>query len=302
MLATQANAYPLLDKGTKTGDKKLQVFPDNFVDGLFWYVPTSVEPLVENGVPVSELHIGANELMFMFRGQASVSENLLGEVAKNLGVPRSNLKPIFYDENKMTACATSLFDADEVKWMVPQQLGNFMEIVPFGARTRNKELIPVLDEYFRGQGLACLYEYKFSGAYTAFKVHVELDLNRIYTRFQSEAHAEGIWWEVDLKAFMERLEREGYLKITQYQDTSVPDAKLDEKIRASFDDVMAKVISMVFTPTLRLHDEDIVGRGRPWSLRMDYRSQVENNHFVFDLESQGVQKRTSTIAIRLGLK
>jgi hypothetical protein len=296
-------AYPLIDKATKTGDNKLQVFPDNFVGGLYWYVPTSVEPLVENGKPMSELYVGSNELMFMFRGQASVSEELLNEVAQSLGVPRSNLKPIFYDENKMTACSTSMFEPNEVKWMVPQQLGNFMEIVPFGARTRNKELIPVLAEYFNGTGLACLYEYKFSGAYTAFKVHVELDLNRIYTRIQNEAHAEGLWWEVDLKSFMERLKREGLLTITQYQDsTTTSPTVIDEKIKASFDDVLTKVITMIFTPATKLHDEDMVGRGKPWSLRSDYRRQEENNHFVFDLESQAVQKRTSQIAIRLGLK
>lgn len=302
LITAQVFAYPLIDRATKTGNLKIQVFPDNLVGGLYWYVPTSIEPVVDNGSPMSELQVSANELMFMFRGQASVDEGLLNELAKNLGVPRTNLKPIFYNSNKISACVTDMFDPEEVKWMVPKQMGNYMEILPFGARTKNKELIPVLQDYFTGKGLGCVYEYEFSAAYTAYKVHVELDLNRIYSRFQSEAHAEGLWWEVDLKLFMERMLREGYMKITQYQDPTSPDTKLDEQIRAAFDDVIKRVVNMVFTPALKIHDENMVGRGRPWSLRMDYRHQEENNHFVFDLESQAVQKKASTIGVRLGLK
>lgn len=302
IVSIQANAYPLVDRATKTGNLKIQVFPDNLIGGLYWYVPTSVEPVLENGNPMSELYVNDSELMFMFRGQASVDENILNELANNLNVPRSNIKPIFYNTNKISACATDMFDADEVKWMVPKQMGNYMEILPFGARSKNKDIIPILADYFRGRGLGCVYEYEFSAAYTAYKVHVELDLNRIYTRFQEEAHAEGLWWEVDVKAFMERMQREGYMKITQYQDPTSPDTKLDEQIRAAFDDVLKKVVSIVFTPALKIHDENIVGRGRPWSLRVDYRRQEENNHFNFDLESQSVQKKTSTIGVRLGIR
>jgi len=302
LASTQGLAYPLIDRATQTGDLRIQVFPDNLVGGLYWYVPTSVEPVVENGTALSELYVNRNELLFMFRGQASVSEDILSALAKNLNVPRSNIKPIFYNSNKVAACATDLFEGEPVQWMIPKQMGNYMEILPFGVRTKNKELIPVLSDYFNGKGLACVYEYEFNAAYTAYKVHVELDLNRIYTRFQSHAHAEGLWWEADIKVLLERMVREGYLKITQYKDDNAPDTKLDEQIRAAFDDVLKRVVGMIFTPAIKIRDEEMVGRGRPWSLRADYRKQEENNHFTFDLESQGVQKKTSTISVRLGLK
>jgi hypothetical protein len=298
----QSFAYPLIDRATKTGELKIQVFPDNLVGGLFWYVPTSIEPVVDNGVPMSELYQSRDELLFMFPGQASVDESILSALAQNLGVPRSNLKPIFYNSNKMAVCATDLFDESDVKWMAPERMGNYMEILPFGLRTRNKELIPLFANYFSGKGLGCIYEYEFSAAYTAYKVHVELDLNRIYTRFQSQSHAEGLWWEADIKLLLERLRREGYLRVTQYQDPTASETKLDEQVRAAFDDIIKKVVTMIFTPAVKLQDGEMAGRGKPWSLRMDYRQQAENNHFAFDLESQSVQKKVSTIGVRLGLK
>lgn len=297
-----AFSYPLIDRATQTGALKVQVFPDNLINGVYWYVPTSIEPLVVNGEPLSELYSSHDELAFMFRGQASVDESTLSELAQNLGVPRSNLKPIFYNNNRVSACVTELFDEKEVRWMIPKQMGNYMEILPFGVRTKNRELIPLLTHYFNGKGLSCVYEYEFSAAYTSYKVHVEMDLNRIYTRFQSQAHAEGLWWEVDLKVLLEQMRREGLLKITQYQDTSSPETKLDEQIRAAFDDLLKKVIAMIFVPAIKIQDGEMVGRGRPWSLRVDYRRQSEYNHFVFDLESQAVQQKTSTIGVRLGLQ
>jgi len=302
LISANCFGYPLIDRATQTGEYRIQVFPDNFIGGLFWYVPTSIEPIVENGLPMSELSQTNDELLFLFRGQASVEESTLSALAQNLGVPRSNLKPIYYNSNKISACVMDLFDKDEVRWLVPQSMGNFMEILPFGIRTKNKDLIPILSRYFNGKGLTCLYEYEFNAVYTSFKVHVELDLNRIYTRFQNQAHAEGFWWEADIKILIEKLMREGYLKIVQYQDTSSSDSKLDEQVRAAFDDILKKVVGMIFIPTVKIQEGEIDGRGRPWSLRTDYRQKIENNHFTFDLESQSVQKKVSTIGVRLGLK
>lgn len=301
LLASQGFSYPLIDRATKTGSLKIQVFPDNLVGGVYWYVPTSIEPVIENGESMSELYQSHDELVFMFRGQASVDESILSELAQNLGVPRANLKPIFYNTNKVSACVTDLFEEGEVRWMVPKQMGNYMEILPFGVRTKNRDLIPLLENYFKGKGLACVYEYEFNAAYTSYKVHVDLDLNRIYTRFQSQAHAEGLWWEVDIKVLLEQMRREGLLKIVQYQDTSAPETKLDEQVRAAFDDILKKVVTMIFVPAIKIQDGEMVGRGRPWSLRLDYRKQEEYNHFTFDLESQAVQKKISTIGVRLGL-
>lgn len=298
----QGFTYPLIDRATKTGELKLQVFPDNLVGGLYWYVPTSIEPIVNNGSPMSELYQTKDELLFMFRGQASVDESILSTLANNLGVPRSNLKPIFYNSNKLSACAMDLFDEGDIKWMAPKQMGNYMEILPFGVRTRNKEMIPILSNYFNGKGLGCVYDYEFSAAYTAYKVKVVMNLNRIYTRFQSHAHAEGFWWESDIKLLLEKLQREGYLTIEQYQDPTSPDTKLDEQIRAAFDDILKKVVTMIFTPAVKLQDGEMVGRGKPWSLRSDYRQQTENNQFTFNLESQSVQKKSSAISVRLGLQ
>lgn len=302
LITCQGIAYPLIDRATKTGELKVQVFPDNFVGGLYWYVPTSIEPVVFNESPMSELYQTRDELLFMFRGQASVDEATLTTLSRNLGVPRSNLKPIFYNSNKISACAMDLFDEKDIKWMAPKQMGNYMEILPFGVRTRNKEMIPLLADYFNGKGLACVYEYEFSAAYTAYKVNVILDLNRIYTRFQSHAHAEGFWWEADIKVLLEKLQREGYLTIRQYQDPTSPNTTLDDQVRAAFDDILKKVVTMIFTPAVKLQDGEMVGRGRPWSLRADYRKQEEYNHFTFDLESQAVQKKSSAISVRLGLQ
>lgn len=301
-ISCQGFTYPLIDRATKTGELKLQVFPDNLVGGLYWYVPTSIEPIVNHGNPMSELYQTRDELLFMFRGQASVDESILSNLAHNLGVPRSNLKPIFYHSNKLSACAMELFDEADIKWMAPKQMGNYMEILPFGVRTRNKQMIPLLSHYFNGKGLGCVYDYEFSAAYTAYKVKVTMNLNRIYTRFQSHAHAEGFWWESDIKLLLEKLQREGSLTIEPYQDPTSPKTPLDEQIQASFDDIVKKVVSMIFTSALKLQDGEIGGRGKPWSLRSDYRQQVENNQFIFNLESQSVQKKSSTISVRLGLQ
>lgn len=302
LIANQGFTYPLIDRATKTGELKLQVFPDHLVGGLYWYVPTSIEPIIENGHPMSELYQSQDELVFMFRGQASVDEATLSKLAQNLSVPRSNLKPIFYESNRISACALDLFDEKDVKWMAPKQMGNYMEILPFGLRTRNKDLIPLLSNYFQGKGLACIYEYEFSGTYTAYKLNVQLDLNRIYTRFQSHARAEGFWWEADIKVFLEKLRREGYISIHKYENSHASQTPLDDQVKAAFDDLLQKVITMIFTPALKIQDGEMAGRGRPWSLRADYRKQEEYNRFHLVLESQTVQRKTSTIGVRLGLQ
>jgi hypothetical protein len=73
-------------------------------------------------------------------------------------------------------------------------------------------------------------------------------------------------------------------------------------MRAAFEDFLNKAIVMVFKPTLQIHDEKMVGRGRPWSLRTDYRRQEDYNHFEMDLDSQKVKESESTITVRMGIR
>ncbi len=74
-ISEAAKALPLIDVAVPSGTVKLQVFQDDKVGGLFWYVPTMVEPVIgADGEPLSEIFRDINQLMFMYRVQASVDE------------------------------------------------------------------------------------------------------------------------------------------------------------------------------------------------------------------------------------
>ena len=128
------------------------------------------------------------------------------------------------------------------------------------------------------------------------------DLNTVYERFEANAHAEGFWWEADIHTLLESLRKEGVIKITSLEDTSLPQTELDKKIQASMDQVTTQIINLMFVQKLKLPTEPIVGRGKPWSIRADYRRSEENSHYHTVLQADKVQIKDSQIGIRMALQ
>ncbi len=301
-LGTTASALPLIDKIANTGGEAVKVYPDLDQPSKFWYIPVSVEPWTRNEKYKSQLYVANDKssLTFMFRGQASVDEETLTNVAKALNVPKANLSPIAYDKTQNLTCE-NVFVGEKIQWSWPPKMGGYLEVVPIAIRTTDSKLVPTLENLITGNGLNCFVEYSFRGVYSAYWIKIKANLNSVYDRFKAEAHAEGLWWEVDISTFLEKLEKDGTIHIEKVEDPSAPKTPLDDQVLAATDNILKKFVAEIFTPVLKLPTGDIVGRGKPWSLRVKYDHSEENKRFGFNLHSQQVASKESLITIRMAL-
>jgi len=296
-----AYGLPLIDKIANTGAEPVKIYPDKDSPNKYWYIPVSVEPWTRDNKFRSQLYVAPDKsvLTFVFRGQASVADDTLTNVAKALGVPKANLSPIAYDSTQNLVCQ-NLY-ADKVSWQWPSKMGGYLEVVPISIRTTDPTLVNELNTFITGGGLACSVDLQFRAVYTAYDFMMTADLDSVYTRFQAAAHAEGAWWEVDINVLLEKLEKEGIIKFEKYEDPNAPKTPLDDMAKAAVDDILKRIVAEMFTPALKLPTGDIVGRGRPWSLRLDYRKSEEHKHYKVHLKSEQVTVKSSTIGIRMAL-
>jgi hypothetical protein len=300
VLVPSANALPLLDKAANTGDAAVKVYPDRDEPNKYWYIPVSVEPWTRDNNFKSQLYSTPNVLTFIFRGQASVDDTTLSDVAKSLGVPKANLSPIAYDKTQNLVCQ-NVFVGEKIQWLWPPKIGGYLEVVPISLRTNDPKLVPELKDLITGGGLGCTVDLTFRAVTTAYAIKVTANLDSVYERLQVAAHAEGLWWEVDLNTTLEKLQKEGVIKVEKLQDANAPNTPLDDMIRAATDDLLKRIVSEMFTPSLKLPTGEIVGRGKPWSLRVDYRKSEEHKRWTIDLKSEQIVYKDSTIGIRMAL-
>jgi hypothetical protein len=300
--SSQAGAYPVIDQPVDVRGLPIAVFKDYQNPNVYWYIPQSIEPWKRDDRYRSSLFNKNGTLSFVFRGQASVDEAMLEQVAKAVGTSKDRFMPITYDESSGLVCQNFFMEEDKVSWLFPTQIGNYLEVVPLSLRTKNREVIPELEHHLTsGGGLACTVSVKFKGVSTAYKLKAVADFTKIYERFEAAAHAEGLWWEVDLHTMIEKLRSERLIDIQTLEDATLPQTELDKKIQAATDEILKAITTAMFTPTLKLPQGDIAGRGKPWSLRADYRRSEETSHVRFNLDSSKVQLKSSQISIRLSI-
>ena len=152
-----------------------------------------------------------------------------------------------------------------------------------------------------GGGLGCTVDLQFRAVYTAYAFTMTADFDSAYDKFQAAAHAEGFWWEVDLNTMIEKLEKDGVIKFEKLEDASAPKTPLDDMVKAAVDDIIRRVVGEMFAPALKLPTGDIAGRGKPWSLRIDYKHSEEHKHYKVTVKAEQVSLKTSTIGIRMAL-
>jgi len=297
-------AYPVIDTPVPTGTYPVKVYADHEVPGMYWYIPISVDPWTRDSRYQSSLYISPNKdvLSLVFRGQASVDEDILRGVARSLGVSVNQLTPIAYDYSKDLFCENLYANLPNVQWLFPKQIGNYLEIVPVSLRVTGTDLVQEVNTLIQNGGLACVVSVGFKAVSTGYKVEMTADMNTVYERFEAAAHGEYLWWEVDIHTLLEKLRSEGVITIRSLEDTSIPQTELDKKIQASMDQITSKVIDLLFVQKLKLPTEPIVGRGKPFSLRVDYRKTEENKHFKLSLEADKVQIKDSQIGLRIAVQ
>jgi hypothetical protein len=303
--AGTANAYPDLMQPVGTSGLPLKVFKDHDRSDLFWYIPISVEPWTRDSTYRSALFKDENNraLSFVFRGQPSVEESMIREVAKGQKVPVANFTPIFLEYSKDFTCQNIYAGDPNVTWLFPNQIGNYLEMVPVSIRVKNDpELVKEVFNLINGGGLACTVSVGFKAYSMAYKAHYNFDLNQVYSRFESSAHAEGFWWEIDLHTVLQSMRQEGAFDFHLDEDTTIPTSVLDQKMAAAFEDLERNVITLLFTPAMKLPNGSLPDRGKAFSLRADYIRSEQNSHFLLKLSSDKVTVKNSQIGIRLGVK
>jgi|GEM_PF-2664340 len=302
LLAAQSYAYPVIDEAVPVGGQPISVYRDYNNPNVYWYIPQSIEPWKRDNKYRSSFFSDSRTLSFVFRGQASVEDSMLDDVAKALGTKRANLMPIAYDTSSNFICQDFFMEQDHVTWKFPSMIGNYLEVVPVSIRTENPAVIDELKYHLTGGGgLACTVEVTFKAVSTAYKLHVEANYNKVYERFEAAAHAEGFWWEVDLHTMLEKLVQDHVITITSLEDSSLPQSELDKKIQAATDEILKQITTAMFAPALKLPSGNLENRGKPWSLRADYQRSEENNHVSFNLDSSKVQSKQSQISLRLAV-
>lgn len=303
LAAPAANAWPVIDQLVPVGGLPIRVYPDHANKKAYWYIPQSIEPWKRDEQFRSSLFKSPTSLSFVFRGQASVEESMLRQVAEALGTTVKDLSPIAYEYSRNFVCQNIYGDDPKLKWLFPKMIGNYLEIVPVSLRTTDPSLIEEIDYHLtQGGGLACTVEVGFKGVSTAYKLEVLADLNQIYNRFEAAAHGGGLWWEVDIRTLVQSLARDHTITFRSLEDASLPQSELDKKIQASMDEVVKQITSALFRPAMRLPEEPMAGRGKPWSLRVDYRRSSEHARWSATLDSDKVTLKDTQISLRMSVK
>jgi len=292
---------PIVDEAVGTAGEPVKVYHDRLNPNIYWYIPLSIEPWARNNQYKSQLTRHGNNLTFVFRGQASVDMNTLSRVAAANNTDVRNFTPIAYDYSRNLTCQ-NVFVGEALQWVWPKMIGNYLEVVPVSLRTTNKDLADELEELIKGNGLACTVEVGFKAVYTAYHLKMTADMNRVYQKFQAAAHAEGLWWEVDVATTLQQLRTDGVIQFDVVQDVSVPNTPLDTQVLKATDEIVKKVTAALFTPALTLPSGDLPGRGKAWSLRASFVKSEEMAHYVVELNSRNISVKDSQIGLRLALQ
>lgn len=262
-------------------------------------MPESIEPWKRDNVYKSALYYKPGKVLtFVFRGQASVEQAMLKRVAKALNTDIANLTPIAYDTSDNLICQ-NVYVGKSIQWLFPSHIGNYLEVVPVSIRSEDASIVDELNDVIKNGGLACTVDVTFKAVSTAYRLKLTADMNIVYDRFEAAAHAEYIWWEVDLHTMIQNLIHEGVIHLEKIQDTTAPKTSLDEQVQAAFDDITKQIIVALFKPMLKLPEGQLAGRGRPWSLRVDYQHSAERQHYEATLDSDNISSKQSQISLRL---
>ncbi len=300
--ANSAVALPMVDKPVETGSMPVKLFPDHEKKDVYWYIPISVDPWDRDSSYKSSLYRSANALSVVYRGQPRVEEKMMKKIAKDLGVPVSKLVPISYEETKDLVCQNFYANDPQTQWLFPSKIGSYLEVVPMSLRTTNPEYINEIEYHLENGGLACTVSVAFKGVSTAYKLKFEANMNEVFRRFEANAHAQGFFWEVDIHTLIQKLHREKIIKIESYQDDTIPDSEFKAQLKAAWDEVVRQITANLFKRQLQLPTGSIEGRGKPWSLRTDYKYSEENNRYVAILESSAATLKKSQISIRMAVE
>jgi hypothetical protein len=296
-----ALAYPAIDQPVSTGGLPVAVYRDFSRSDIYWYLPTSIEPWTRDSRYRSSLYDQDGVLSFIFRGQASVDERTLGELATFLHVPPSGLIAVPYEDSKNFVCQNIFIESDHVSWTFPKMIGNFQEVLPISIRTKNPKIIGELRSHLKSGGLACTVEVSFKAISSAYRLEVHANLNRIYDGFRAAGHVSGFWWSADLSAALEKLKEDHAIEISSLEDSSLTPSELDTQIKAAMDDLLKTITTALFTPALKLPEGDVNGRGSAWRLRGDYRHTTENQDMRLFLDANKTQFRNTQISVRLAI-
>jgi hypothetical protein len=297
-----AFAYPVIDQVVPTHGEPIKVYPDHQTPGVYWYIPQSIEPWHKNDNYQSALYQSAHALTFVFRGQASVDSAMLDRVAQALGTSPGNFAPIAYEYSRNFQCQ-NVYDDAQLKWVFPKMIGNYLEIVPISLRTTNPDLIEELSMLLNTEhGLACTVEVGFKGVSTAYNLSLHADMDQVYSRFEAAAHAEVLWWEADAHTLIENLVKDKTIRVESLEDASMPQTELDKKTGAAMDEIVKHIVAEIFTPSQKLPDGPMEGRGKAFSLRVDYRRSEQHSHYSAVLDSRKVNVKDTQISVRLSTK
>ncbi len=297
-----AKAYPVIDQIVPTGGQPIKVYPDHQTPGVYWYIPQSIEPWKRDDQFKSQLSYKEGKyLTFIFRGQASVDPQMLDQVAKALNTTKHNLTPIAYDSSENLVCQ-NIYTGLNLTWLFPNKIGNYLEVVPVSIRTTDPDLMEEVNDLVTGNGLACTVDVTFKAVATGYHITMKADMNEVFTRFEAAAHAEYLWWEVDIHTLIQKLYQDGIIQFEKYQDPDYVNTTLDTQLAASWDEVTNQVIQLMFKPAPTLPSGGIAGRGKAWSLRVDYERNELHRNFVTELNARTVSKKTSQIGLRLAIQ
>lgn len=297
--ATMALAYPVVDRIVETGGEPIKVYPDNFRSNIYWYIPVSIEPWQRDNTYRSAIsYRPGRSLAFVFRGQASVEEDMLKRVAKALKTDVANLTPIAYEESDNMLCQ-NFYVGKSIQWLFPKRIGNYLEVVPVSIRSDDAGIVDELYDLITHGGLACTVDVKFKAVSTAYLLKLSADMNSVYERFEAGAHAGGLWWEIDIHTMIQSLYREGIIHIEKLEDVNAPKTTLDTQVEAAWGEIAKQIIAILFKPVLKLPEGGFASSGKPWNLRVDYVKSTERSHYALDLDSRNVSAKQTQISLRL---
>ena len=233
----------------------------------------------------------------------SVDDEMLANVARSNHISLSKFTPMVIDYSKDFICEDFFTDDPNVTCKVPSKIGNDLELVPISIRIKSdKTIIDEVYDHLKNAGLACTLSVGFKAYSTDYKAHYLVDLNQIYSRFETSAHPEDPFFEADIRRTLQSMQQSGAFDFHLDEDTHISQAVIDQKMEAAFEDLENEIIQLIFISEQKLPKGGLSERGKTFRLRTDYVRSEHNVHYPVNLSSGNVKEIDTPMTIQLKVK
>ena len=301
-----AHAMPAFDHpvGDNDGSEVLMYFDADPSQKVIWYAPKAILPLTTGSLKSTVVRT-KKSLLISYRGQPSISQESMDQILDKYKVSAYTLVPMPMESVGKLECCDMHSDNVKVQSIFPPKIGAFNEIVPISVRydalnADGLEELDALQGAIEGSGLTCFSSISHRGTATAYKLVLSANLSQVFSQFEADAHASGLWWEADIHTKLMSMNGTSGFTLTDISDPAAPKAASRDDLISAADKIVSMVQGQIFSPATDWKpDPTTVNSGKAFRLKADYQRNSTNKSYSVNIESSSVRVQDSTIAVIL---